>query len=235
MSPSARPRPTAGSRRRSWRSWGASHHLFDLRPAHRAATDVDVFFVEIDGEGEAEVAQDGIGEGVNAFPAVIHGDDDGFFGDVLLALLPRHDIAERDDGDLRVFDGLHLIAELGGGNQHGAAAALAKIVIAEDGDDGGLIELEGGCLGHFWLGCGGCEHGRVLQLFLDGLFFGGQHGFSGLGRWWLRRDAALLGKAAQLVLDAFATRQRAEGEDGEKNESDGTHEKSVRGRARFGD
>ena len=70
------------------------HHFLDLVPAHRPPAAADIFLVNVDGEREPKLAQTRIGIAVNALPAVIHGDDDGFFRNVFLASFPCHHFAQ---------------------------------------------------------------------------------------------------------------------------------------------
>lgn len=177
------------------------HHFFDLGPTEGAATDVDVLFVEVDGEGEAVFFEDGPSVFVDALPAVIHGDDEGFFGDVFGAFFPGEDVVEGDDGDVGVFDELHLFAELGLADDHRFAAAFFEVVVTEDGDDGGFVEFEGFGFGDFGWGVGGIEECVVVERGVD-LFF-----FLGEGRFGSGCGSLLTGccEAIELLLDAIAT------------------------------
>ena len=68
------------------------HHFLDHICGHGVAAAVEVVGVEIDGEWVAEFFEDRVGIGVNGFPAVINGDQNGLIGDGFFPLLPEHEI-----------------------------------------------------------------------------------------------------------------------------------------------
>ena len=177
------------------------HHFFDLGPTEGAPADVDVLFVEVDGEGESVFFEDGPSVFVDALPAVIHGDDEGFFGDVFGAFFPSEDVVEGDDGDVGIFDELHLLTELGLADDHGFTAAFFEVVVTEDGHDRSFVEFEGFGFGDFGWGVGGIEECVVVERGVD-LFF-----LFGEGRFGRGCGSLLPGgsEAIELLLDAIAT------------------------------
>lgn len=124
-------------------------HFFDHFGCEGFASAVDVIFVEVEGEGVFEFFEDGVGVGVDGFPAVIDGDEDGAIGDGFFTSFPVDEVLECDDVEAEVFDGLHLEAKFFVGEPHfGGGLVQGEFVVAEDGDAGGVF-----C---WFFGRGGC-------------------------------------------------------------------------------
>lgn len=115
-------------------------HLFDHRGGQRFAAAIDVVFVEEEGEGILEFFEDGVGVGVDGFPAVIDGDDGALLGDGFLPLAPSDEVGHRNHGDAEILKCLHLLAEFGGPNAHFRFRfGLGKIMITEDGNPDSVV------------------------------------------------------------------------------------------------
>ena len=56
--------------------------------------------------------------GVDGFPAIIDGDEDGSVGNAFLALFPSDEILQADDVEIVVFELFHLLSELRNRQEH---------------------------------------------------------------------------------------------------------------------